>query len=360
MSALLYRPDIDAVRKRLTTWWGGGDIGRPAMLITCPRREDERLETFPAVKEPEGWVTGYSTSNFEYRVHLSRIGPAGAHYFAEAVPAIAPDLAPNCLALFLGCKGIELPGTVWCEPFIDDPEKFAFRPDPDNFYWQFCQRLGREQVELARDRCAVAFPDLIEGLDTLEAMRGASHLLIDLYDRPEWVRRSLDRITDLYFHYYDRLYDMFKDETGGSVFWAWAPGRMAKLQCDFSAMIGPDMFAEFMVPVLNRMCGRLDHCMYHWDGPGAIPHHNHLLGISRLDMLQWTPGAGQPPTDDPRWWPLYHKTAEAGKKIMAGCGSLESLRAMKREFGDALKQFMIPMGVNTPAEAREAMVIAAE
>ena len=70
-------------------------------------------------------------------------------------------------------------------------------------------------------------------------MRDSQTLLIDLLDRPEWVHRQLDRITDLYFHYYDRLYEQSKDEVGGSVFWAWAPGRMAKLQCDFSAMIGP-------------------------------------------------------------------------------------------------------------------------
>ena len=358
MAGLLYRPDMDEVRERLTTWWRGGDIGRPVMQISCPRAEP--LETFEPMAEPEGWTGGYSTASYEYRVYASKVGPGGAQYFGEAVPAIAPDLAPNCLALYLGCRGREMPGTVWCEPCIGDPDAAEFKVDPDNFYWQFCHRLGREQVCLGEGKFLTAFPDLIEGLDTLEAMRGPDTLLLDLYDRPEWVHECLAKITDLYFHYYDILYDLFKDEVGGSMFWAWAPGRMAKLQCDFSAMIGPDMFGEFMVPVLNRMCGKLDHCMYHWDGPSAIPHHDHLLSIADLDMLQWTPGAGAEPTHHPKWWPLYHKTIDAGKKVYAGCGDLDGLRAMKKEFGPKLKQFLIPMGVASPEEAEEALRVAGE
>ena len=81
MSGLLYREDMDEVRKRMTIWWDGGDIGRPAMFaslsglaslnrqITAPRPKP--LEEIEAMPEPEGWVTHYSTSNFDYRVNLS-------------------------------------------------------------------------------------------------------------------------------------------------------------------------------------------------------------------------------------------------------------------------------------------------
>ena len=39
MAGLLYREDMDGVRERLTVWWNGGDIGRPAVHITAPRAE---------------------------------------------------------------------------------------------------------------------------------------------------------------------------------------------------------------------------------------------------------------------------------------------------------------------------------
>jgi len=358
MSGLLYREDMDDVRERLTTWWQGGDIGRPAIQITAPRAEP--LEDIEALPEPEGWVTHYSTTDLAYRVNLSARACVSTHYLGDAVPAVAPDLGPNCLALFLGCRGVESPGTVWFEPFIKEPERAAFELDPENFYWKFCLELAHEQLRLGRGKFLVQFPDLIEGLDTLAAMRGTQPLLVDLLERPEWVQACLGQITECYFDCYDDLYALFKDEAGGSNYWAWSPGRMAKLQCDFSAMISPGMFGDFMKPVLQAMCRRLDHVMYHWDGPGAIPHHDHLLDIDELDMIQWTPGAGAEDTDHERWWPLYHKSFERGKKLLIGCPSIERLRILKAEFGESWKQFLIRMGADTPHQADEILKIASD
>ncbi len=358
MSGLLYREDMDEVRERMTTWWNGGDIGRPAMQITA--RRPEPLEQIEAMPQPEGWVTRYSTISFEYRVNLSARQCISTYYLGEAVPSVAPDLAPNCLALYLGCKGVESPGTVWCESFIDDPEEARFEYDPDNFYWQFSSRLAREQIRLGEGKFLFTFPDLIEGLDTLAAMRDTQRLLVDLLERPEWVHKCLRQITDRYFHYYDILYDMFRDEVGGSIFWAWAPGRMTKFQCDFSAMISPGMFDEFMLPVLTEMSERVSYCMYHWDGPGAIRHHDSLLSIPKLDMLQWVPGAGQEPTYHKRWWPMYHKTVDAGKKLLISCDRIETLKALKKEFGPKLKQFLINMGAQSPEHAEEILKVASD
>jgi 5-methyltetrahydrofolate--homocysteine methyltransferase len=356
VSSLLYRPDMDDVRTRLTAWWNGHDIGRPALHITAPRAEP--LEDVPAMPEPEGWVTDYSTSNFEYRVNLAARACIHTHYLAEAVPKVSPDLAPNCLALYLGCPGVDMPGSVWCEPCIESPEQARFEFEPDNFYWDFTLRLAREQLRLGEGKFLIQFPDLIEGLDPLAAMRGNEALLIDLIERPGWVHACMRQITDRYFRYYDMLYDLFRDEVGGSYWWAWAPGRMVKLQCDFSAMVSPEMFGEFMVPVLDEMTQRISYSMYHWDGPGAIGHLDHLLSIPALDMIQWTPGAGVPPTDDPKWWPLYHRIVEADKKVFCtDCHSTESLEAMKREFGVKLNEFLIGMTVDLPEQVEKIIEI---
>lgn len=356
MAGLLYREDMDAVRDRLTTWWSGGDIGRPVMNIVVPR--DEPLETVPALPTPPGWVTDYSTRDFDYRVNLAQRACIGTHFLGEAVPQVSPDLAPNCLALYLGCKGVESPGTVWCEPCISEPEAARFEVDPDNAYWQFTLRLGREQLRLGSGKFLVSFPDLIEGLDTLAAMRGTEEMLFDLIERPEWVHACLDRITDLYFRYYDPLYEMLKDERGGSHFWGWAPGRMSKLQCDFSAMISSDMFGEFMLPVLRRMTERLDYSMYHWDGPGALGHLDHLLSVPRLSMIQWTPGAGSEPLCHPRWWPYFHRIVEAGKKIHLRSGiGIDELRSLRGEFGSKFKAFMIRTEADSLAQAEEMLKV---
>ena len=228
-----------------------------------------------------------------------------------------------------------------------------FTVRPENFYWNFTLRLAQEQLRLGAGKFLTSFPDLIEGLDTLAAMRGTEALLYDLLERPDWVHDSLGRITESYFECYDALYSLIHDERGGSHFWCWAPGRLARLQRDFSAMISPAMFQEFMVPVLAAMTERLDFSIYHWDGPGAIPHLPHLLGLSRLDMIQWTPGAGALPVWDRRWWPLYHRIIEAGKRVLLMEFDAARITDFKREFGAGVTRFMFSVVAKTVEEARD-------
>ncbi len=358
MAGLLYRPDMDAVRARLGAWWAGEDIGRPALLITAPR--EKLLETVPEMPKPEGVLCRrYSTISLEDRVYVSARQCVATHYLGEAVPCVAPDLGPNCLALYLGSTAVEGQTTVWFEPCIDEPEEAAFEVDRTNFYWDFTLRLAREQLRLARGKFMVVWPDLIEGLDTLAALRGTERLLIDLIERPRWVRDCMRSLTDCYFYYYDVLYDMFRDEVGGSHWWIWGPGRTVKLQCDFSAMISPEMFADFMVPLLTEMCERTSYPFYHWDGPGAIPHHDHLLGIERLRAIQWVPGGGAPPPVAKRWWPLYHKTIDAGKRVFTYLREMDDLLTLKREFGARLQDFIFTMRAGSVDEA-DRMIAAAE
>lgn len=135
-------------------------------------------------------------------------------------------------------------------------------------------------------------------------------------DNPQDVHRLQKDLLDLYFEYYDRCYPIIKDEIGGSCFWIWGPGRTAKLQCDFSAMISPAMFEEFVVPYLSKQCQRLDHSFYHLDGPQAIPHLDLLLDIPDLDGIQWTPGQGNATVDSPQWFPMYRKIQKRGKLLL--------------------------------------------
>jgi len=354
MAGLLYRQDMDEVRKRLTHWWNGGDLGRPALQVSAKR--EKPLEDIPEVPMPEGCQTAcYTTMDFNFRLNRGLRGPINTYYLAESYPSASPDLAPNTLALFLGCPGIEAQGSVWCEPIIDpdNPESAVFEVREDNKYLDFSLRLGKEFKRLGAGKFLLEFPDFIEGLDTFAAMRGTQALLFDLVERPQWVHDSLAKITACWHDVYDRFYDFMADETGGSCFWAWAPGKMVKLQCDFSAMISPEMFGEFMVPVLDDLTHFTDYSMYHWDGPGALPHIDHLLNLEALNMIQWTPGSGAKPLHDPQWFPMYHRIVEAGKKLILMGIPTDTMPLMKKEFGRKLKDFMINLHFNTRAEAEE-------
>ena len=356
-TALSYRPDWADARARLTTWWDGGDIGRPAMAVYVPRdRPREKIEEVPP---PAGClVRNYTTKSREYRVNYARRQCLFTDHLGEAVPSVSSgDVGANSLALYLGCKGEEADDTVWFRPFIEDPERDTFDYTPDNFYWRFTLDILRSVAPLAHGKFLQAFPDFIEGLDTLAAMRGTERVLEDVIARPNWVHSSLRKITDLYFRYHDVIYDLIRDEVGGSVFWTWGPGRTAEFQCDSSAIISPSMFRQFMRPVLEEMTARVSYSVYHWDGPSAIPHHDALLSLAQLDMIQWTPGAGAEPDWHERWWPLHHKTLDGGKRLTIGGGGEDELRALKREFGDRCRLMHLSVWAENVDEAQRLLAM---
>ncbi|OHB54090.1 MAG: hypothetical protein A2Y12_12580 [Planctomycetes bacterium GWF2_42_9] len=349
MDGLLYREDIEQVRERLSAWWNGGDIGRPVLVITVPRKDP--LEEIKEMPKPLDVVCPqYTMRSLAYRVNYGIRSCASRVYLGEAVPAVSPCLGPNCVAAYLGSETKEGEDTVWFEPCIKAPETARFSFDPANRSWVFQLELIKEYLKFSKGKFLINFPDLIEGLDTLSAMRGTEPLLMDLIERPDWVHQCLENITEVYFKYYETIYSLIKDQIGGSQFFVWARGRTSKLQCDFSAMISADMFNEFMVPVLSEMTSRIPYTWYHLDGPAALRHHELILRLSNLLMLDWVPGDNSDPPEHPRWWPIYHKTLDAGKRIHLYFHqfSPDGINQMKKEFGTRLNKFVLQMDLDSP------------
>lgn len=125
-------------------------------------------------------------------------------------------------------------------------------------------------------------------------------------------------VDDSFFKYYDAIYEVVKDEEGNSVYTAfslWGRGKVAKLQCDFSALISKELFDEFVLPALQRQTAYLDRTMYHLDGVMALRHLDSVLSLKKLNALQWTPGAGQEDGGAEKWYPIYDKAMNAGKSL---------------------------------------------
>ena len=100
-----------------------------------------------------------------------------------------------------------------------------------------------------------------------------------------------------------------------TVFQIWGQGKTAKLQCDFSAMMSPDNFREFIQDSLRRQGRELDNVLYHLDGPDAIRHLDALMEIEEIDALQWTSGDYGPDGTLEDWYVIYDKARKAGKSL---------------------------------------------
>lgn len=190
--------------------------------------------------------------------------------------------------------------------------------DPENYWWKKHLMSISDAVKLSKGEFLVNIADLIENVDILSALRGTQKFVYDMMDKPSIVKNYVKQLDSIYFDYYDRIYDAVKDRGGGSSYTSfsiWGPGKTAKGQCDFSAMMSPMQFKEFVQPSLIKQCSQLDYSLYHLDGPDAIKHLDAVLEIPDLDALQYTPTAGAPDAGNEQCYLIYDKVKEAGKSI---------------------------------------------
>ncbi len=357
--ALSLKPDWLEARQRMLAWWRHEPLDRPCLGVIV-KKDD------PGAVPPAPDISGMTPEEYyfsaETRLAQTEQFMAEHLWLGEAFPNASMDLGPGSLALYLGSAPGYSWDTIWFHPWPPAADGALPAYDSDNAVWVRHQALLAALRAAGDGRFMANIPDLVEGLDIVASLRGNDALLFDLVDKPAWVHACMDRVTDLYFTYYDRCYDLCKADDGGvsfTAFQVWGPGRTAKLQCDFAAMISPAMFAEFQSPCLRAMCRRLDFTVYHWDGPTAIPHLDNLIAIEELNAIQWTPGAGAEDVWSADWYPLYQRALAGGKSLLL-MGPFDPARmdATVRACGGPRGLYLYTWGAPSEAEARELVTYA--
>lgn len=314
----MWKGNWDQTRRRMTDWWN-----RRGLVLGMWGAPDAGRAVHEAVEPPPTaatWEQHYCDP--DVRAARNHYRNSRSNFPLDMLPLAITDLGPGSLALLLGSTPQFSRSTVWFDPTIEDlpdPEALPpFRFDPANRWWQVTEAILLRCAERARDRYIVSCPDLVENIDTLCSLRGMETVCMDMLERPAWVEQKVHEINDVWFAAYQRIYDIIKMPDGSSAFGAfylWGPGKVAKVQCDASALISPAMYRRFVVPALTEQCAWLDHSLYHLDGTQAIVHLDALLEIEALDAIEWTPQAGVESGGHSRWYDLYRRILTAGKSV---------------------------------------------
>ncbi len=331
-----YKVNMEAAKEKFRNYWAHKNTGRPLMCVIARRPEVERYSDGTPVEggyldqicqgkyynmpEELKWKDMDDKYQDPQRIVDRYRYFCQTHAFlGESFPNLNIDFGPGSLASYLGSEIGFKEDTVWfnkCLDSWDGVPKLTF--DPENKWFKKHLQLAKDCQALAGDDFYVDMPDLMENIDVLASLRGAQDILFDLLDEPEMIGERIQEVTDIYYEYYDRFYDVIKDEEGGNaytVFQIWGPGRTVKLQCDFSAMMSPEDFRKYIQPSLRSQSENVDHVLYHLDGPAAIKHMDALMEIEGIDALQWTSGDAGPDGTLPDWDVIYDKAIAAGKSI---------------------------------------------
>jgi 5-methyltetrahydrofolate--homocysteine methyltransferase len=322
----------DAVRNNYSAWWEG-TLERPLVIATlygldpgraCPPAPLLTQETCADLR----WSAEELVERIDYE--LSQIA-----WLGDAFPFFNLDcFGPGVLAAMLGGRLDNSSGRVW---FFPDQEReiadIHFEYDPDNAWLKRIKDFCRAAMQHWQGQVLVGMPDLGGTLDVLSTFRPSEKLLFDLYDHPAEVERLIWEIHELWFRMYDEINTVLSPVNPGFSDWSYiySPTPAYILQCDFSYMISPKMFRQFVLPELAASCRRLPHSMYHLDGTGEIPHQKMILSIPELGGMQWIPGDGKP--DCSQWPEIYQAIHAAGKRMQVLGSSFDVLDAVMEQIG---------------------------
>lgn len=303
----------DRIKRNYGAWWRG-ELDRPLIYVGLtgihPGRPEPRL---PSRK----FTAAYGLSvPVEAIVDRWDYNLSCARFVGDGFPSVFPSFGPGVAAAFLGADLACDSNTVWFHPRqVPEISKLHLAYDPDNAWFRRVKELSRAAVERWGGRVQVGICDLGGCLDILATFRTSEHLLTDLYDYPDEVRRLTWQIHDLWWRYYREIDAVLKPLNPGYTTWTqiFSADPYYMLQCDFAYMIGPEMFDDFVKPELSASCRKLTNPFYHLDGIGQLPHLDSLLAIPELKGVQWIPGAGQPPPEE--WPDVLRKIRGSGKRL---------------------------------------------
>ncbi len=308
-------------------WWKK-QLGRPLVYIDVFDAHEPQVESpAPVLKQcnchdfsvtPEQIIDGLE---WELSQH---------EYYGDAYPRVNLDeFGPGVLAAFCGAKLDNSSGAVW---FFAEEQKpiseVSAKYDPNNKWAKRIKDICRAGIERWNGSVIIGLPDFGGILDVAASLVGTEELLFACIEEPEEVSRLCKEIQVAWYEAYEDITKILEPQ-GCYTDWH---GLLSKtpsyvLQNDFSAMISPNMFDEFALDLLRYDTERLDHTVYHLDGPDAIKHLDSLLTLEKLDVIQWVYGAGQP--GPMHWLDLYKKIDAAGKYNNLNGSPEEILEALK-------------------------------
>ncbi len=302
------------IRENYERWWNG-TLDRPLVRGVI-------YDAHPICRETRAPLLGQANCtdfswSAEELIDTIDADLSQYEYIGDGFPYVNLDsFGPGVLAAFCGARLDNSSGQVWFFPAEKkDISEIHANYDPENIYVKRIKDIYLAGLDRWQGSVIMGMPDLGGILDVVAALVGSEELLFALIEEPEEVKRLVGEVQEAWHQAYNDFAEVLKPQ-GGYTDWSqlFSSTPSYILQSDFSYMISPDMFSEFVMDSLKEDTRRLDHTIYHLDGVGALPHLDQLLTLPDLNAVQWVYGAGKP--GPMHWLDVYKKIADSGKQMM--------------------------------------------
>lgn len=325
--------ELENVLGRISKWWKGEPMDRPCFVFSIRKPDEPDLLLTDLNKY---WPSHYGVIDYEGLRKRMLEDIRANYYFGESVPTFPHHWGgrgtPMAMAAYLGGRVDLKENTVWVNPVIDDWRKFKLRFDKENIWLKNSLELFKLSIGKCEGEYLPCLPDFGDALTVLSLLRGADRLLIDLIENKEAVLEARDNFVQLWPKFHKTFWEPYSQKFPGDISWLmWAPGKTYACQCDFSTMISPEMFIEYVVPEIETMGKYLDYIVWHLDGPDEIKHLDILLDLPEIKAIQWIPGYGNPPAASARWKSMLKRIQSKGKKLIVYAENEIEVKFLLRE-----------------------------
>jgi len=276
---------------------------------------------------------------------------ARVRFYGDAFP---------CMTLYLGTcahgaytKKVDYSvssGSVWLHPVMDDiTDTLQF--DENAEFLQATTRIIKHLTAHNSREYLIGNTDNCSSLDTLSSLRGVDNLLVDMLTEPEAVESQIAVLQNILCRTENGFAEPLLATNGGGTvtefMHLWSDGYHHQLQCDMAAMISPALFERFAVPELSDAARWMKRVVYHLDGQEQIRFLDMILSIDNIQLIQWTPVAGQPPTS--AFIPELKRIQAAGKGLVL-FPHVSEMPTLLAELAPKGIHF-VPQGVETEEQA---------
>jgi hypothetical protein len=305
-----YKDDWEEASERWASLWNHSRTDRPVICVTAPNGNSADV---PA---PEDGSQKYMDADFTIRSGQARMETTW--YGGESFPSAFLN-AGWITTSYDAVPTFEME-SIWFSPMeIDWDKPPEFDLDFGNEWFELYKGLHEKILDWTAELdVAMGGPCILPGHDLLSLLIDTQVFLMNLMDRPEWMKRTIEKVAANFLETREFFCELTRQKNmywyGGGWTGFWGPEPYINMQSDVSCMLSPDMFEEFIMPELDMAGEIYGRMWYHLDGPDALKHLSRLLSLDYIKVIQWVPGEGAAP-NGPEWMDVYRQIQDAGKIV---------------------------------------------
>jgi hypothetical protein len=310
INGLKNMPGFETALKRVEAWYECELIDRPLVRFNRKDSYFDRIDIEIAerdISSRRSWIL-----NPEEQVDFFESSLNGIRILGESFPIYTAYMGPQVYAAFYGSELDYAGNGSWVKPIIESFNDIDnIQLDMDNEYFQTLEKMTQLGIEKGKGKFLTGQPPLSPGLDCMAAWRGVEQLCVDMATNPHEVKRMGQRSISDFAGIYDHFDNLIRQSHGLSVNWMGLPttSRTHIPTYEFAALISPEMFIQFGLPLIQEEVKGITHNIFLVDGKEIARHLDAVLSVPEIDALQWVQGMGK---DAPimQWTPFLKKFQE--------------------------------------------------